>query len=86
MESGHSSIVMEKMKKGLVRNHIAFAYEDICREQTCELNAQGVWPFYFSEIGRYWDAKTEVDVVALDPEGKNMILGEYCGNWRKNGF
>ena len=80
IESGHSRIVMNKIKKSLVKNHIAFVYEDVCKERMWDLNAEGAWPFNFTKIGRYWDSKDEIDIVALDPEGKNLILGE-CKYW-----
>jgi len=80
IESGHSRIVMNKIKNSLVKNHIAFVYEDVCKERMWELNADGAWPFNFTKIGRYWDSKDEIDIVALDPEGKNLILGE-CKYW-----
>lgn len=80
IESGHSRIVMNKIKKSLVKNHIAFVYEDVCKERMWELNAEDAWPFNFTKLGRYWDSKDEIDVVALDPEGKNLILGE-CKYW-----
>ena len=82
IESGHGRIVMDKIRKGLVRNHIAFVYEDICRERMWEINAEGVWPFYFSKLGRYWDSKEEIDIAAIDPDGKNLILGE-CKYWQE---
>ena len=80
IESGHSEIVMSKIQKSLVKNHIAFVYEDVCRERMWELNAEEVWLFHFSKLGRYWDSKDEIDIAALDPEGKNLILGE-CKYW-----
>lgn len=80
IESGHSTIVLDKIKKSLVKNHIAFVYEDVCRERMWALNAEGAWPFYFAKLGRWWDAKDEIDIAALDPEGKNLILGE-CKYW-----
>ena len=80
IESGHSRIVMNKIKNSLLKNHIAFVYEDVCKERMWNLNAEGAWPFNFTKIGRYWDSKDEIDIVALDPEGKNLILGE-CKYW-----
>ena len=80
IESGHSRIVMNKIKKSLVKNHISFVYEDVCKERMWELNAEDAWPFHFTKLGRYWDSKDEIDIVALDPEGKNLILGE-CKYW-----
>lgn len=82
IESGHGRIVMDKIRKGLVRNHIAFVYEDVCAERMWEMNAQSVWPFYFSKLGRYWDSKEEIDIAAIDPDGKNLILGE-CKYWQE---
>ena len=80
IESGHSRIVMNKIRNSLVKNHIAFVYEDVCKERMWDLNGEGAWPFHFTKIGRYWDSKDEIDIVALDPEGKNLILGE-CKYW-----
>lgn len=80
LESGNSEIVMSKIRNGLVSNQIAFVYEDICREKMWQLNAEDVWDFHFSKIGRYWDNKVEIDITALDPDGKNLILGE-CKYW-----
>ena len=34
------------------------------------------------KAGRYWDARTEIDIAAIDPEGKNLILGE-CKYWQE---
>lgn len=80
IESGHSRIVMNKIRNSLVKNHIAFVYEDVCKERMWDLNGEGAWPFNFTKLGRYWDSKDEIDIVALDPEGKNLILGE-CKYW-----
>ncbi len=82
IESGNSQIVLDKIRKGLVTSHIAFVYEDVCREKMWDLNADDAWPFHFSRIGRYWDADTEIDIAALDPEGHNLILGE-CRYWQE---
>lgn len=82
VESGNSRIVLDKIRKGLVTSHTAFVYEDVCREKMWDLNADGIWPFHFSKIGRYWDADTEIDIAALDPDGKNLILGE-CKYWQE---
>lgn len=82
IESGHSAIVMAKLRKGLISKHTAFVYEDVCRERMWELNAEERWPFHFSKIGRWWDGKQGIDIAAIDPEGGNLILGE-CKYWRE---
>ena len=82
VESGHPQIALDKIRKSLTVYHSAYVYEDICRQQMWELNEQDCWPFHFSKVGRYWDAKTEIDIAAIDPEEKNLILGE-CKYWHE---
>ena len=80
IESGNGEIVLSKIRTGLISNHTAFVYEDVCREKMWQLNAEEKWDFHFSKLGRYWDNQTEIDIAAIDPEGKNLILGE-CKYW-----
>lgn len=81
LESGHMEFVLEKIKQHFTDNQVAFVYEDICRDKMWELNMEEKWPFHFLKVGRYWDSSTEIDVVALDPEGNNLIVGE-CKYWK----
>ena len=82
LESGNNEIVMKKIEKGFVSGQVSFVYEDVCRHKMWKMNADEVWPFTFSKIGRYWDNNTEIDIAALDPDGKNLILGE-CKYWKE---
>lgn len=72
---------MNKIKKSFISNQVSFVYEDVCRGQMWKMNADEVWPFTFSKIGRYWDNNIEIDIAAFDPDGKNLILGE-CKYWK----
>jgi len=81
LESGNEEIVMEKIRKGFIVNHAAFVYEDVCRQKMWELNAKGTWPFHFTKVGRSWDSRNEIDIAAVDTDGKNLILGE-CKFWK----
>lgn len=82
IESGNKQIAMKKIKANLIDNHIAYVYEDVCREYMWQLNAEGKWDFNFSKIGGWWDSNDEIDIAALDEEGGNLILGE-CKFWKK---
>lgn len=82
IESGNSTIVLDKIRKSMVSGHTAFVYEDVCREQMWKLNANGAWPFHFSKLGRWWDSRNEIDIAAIDPDGSNLILGE-CKFWQE---
>ncbi len=81
LESRNEHIVLDKIKKRFLSGQVSFVYEDICREKMWQMNADEMWPFTFSKIGRYWDSSTEIDIAALDPDGKNLILGE-CKYWK----
>lgn len=37
VETGNSRIVLNKKRKGLVTNHTAFVYEDVCWEKMWEM-------------------------------------------------
>ena len=41
----------------------------------------GTLPFDYERLGRYWDKNIEIDIMALDGEEKNVLLGEI--KWRK---
>ena len=82
LESDNAQIVMDKIKKSFISGQVSFVYEDVCRQKMWQMNAGGMWPFTFSKIGRYWDSNTEIDIAAIDPDGKNLILGE-CKYWKE---
>lgn len=79
IERGNLEYVMDKIKKSFVKNHVAFVYEDICRES---LAYEKRIPYHFSKIGRYWDKTTEIDIVGLN-EDENIILFGECKYWTK---
>lgn len=77
LENGEEDYVLNIIKNGLVQNYVSYIYEDISREKMWELNINDFWDFRFQKVGRYWGNKTgEIDIVALDELGKNIILGE----------
>ena len=83
LESGHTDLVLSKIHQHLVDRQISYVYEDICREKMWQLNHSQNWPFYFSKVGRWWDNENnEIDIVALDPDDNNLILGE-CKYWNQ---
>lgn len=76
LEKGEDEYVMAKIKEGFIQNFASFVYEDVCREKTWELSAQGK-TLSFEKVGRYWGSKAgEIDIVAIGDEEKNLILGE----------
>lgn len=83
IESGNSELALSKIRQNLNDAHISYVYEDVCQSDMWQLNQEETWPFHFSKIGRWWDKNNKIDIVALDPDGKNMILGE-CKYWKNS--
>ncbi len=80
IESGNSELAMKKIKSNLIDRHISYVYEDICIEDMWKLNADEKWNFTFDKVGRWWNNDTEIDIVAYDSTGKDIIFGE-CKYW-----
>lgn len=76
IEMDRTEFVINKIKKNIIDNHISYVYEDICIEEMWKLNADNKWNFNFDKIGRFWNNATEIDIVAFDSNGKDIVFGE----------
>lgn len=76
IESGHEELAMKKIRSNLIDSHIAYVYEDVCTEKMWQLNADNTWPFNFDKVGRWWNGNTEIDIMAIDTHGNDIIFGE----------
>lgn len=82
IESGNEQLVMDKIKSNFIDGHVSYVFENICREKMWSLAAEKRPGFVFNKVGRWWDIKgTEIDIVAVDDAGGNMIFGE-CKYWK----
>ena len=81
IESGNKGLAAKKIRLNLTDNHISYIYEDVCIEEMWKLNAQNKWNFHFDKVGRWWNGNTEIDIVALESSGNNIIFGE-CKYWK----
>ncbi|MDR0531442.1 MAG: ATP-binding protein [Oscillospiraceae bacterium] len=73
LELDDSAYVLEKIKANFVDNHAAFIYESVCLS---ELWGMGAAFLPFNKAGRWWSAKEEIDIVALDTTGDSIIFAE----------
>jgi len=80
LELGNINLAMEEMKKDFVSKHVAFAYEDICKEIFADLCAEGKISLTPSRISSYWqndvDTDVQIDVMAYDKTHKILFAGE----------
>ena len=67
---------MKKIRENLVDNHVAFVYEEICISYMWQLSADGKWNFNFDKVGKWWNNTNEIDIVAFDNVGKDIVFGE----------
>lgn len=75
LEAGREEFVFEKLKKNFVDNHVSYVYENICREKVW--NEKQLSHISFNRVGRFWgNQDIEIDIVAYDSFGKDMIFGE----------
>ena len=74
IEAGNISLVAKKINANLVDSHIAFVYEDICKEKVWQMGAAGIWGFDFNKVGRWWNNETEIDIVAYDRDGSDIFF------------
>ena len=81
IESGNEELAMKKIRQNIVDNHISFVYEDVCIEEMWKFNAEDKWDFHFDKVGRWWNGNIEIDIVALDSTGKDIIFAE-CKYWK----
>lgn len=75
LEAGREEFVFEKIKKNFLDNHVSYVYENICREKVW--NEKQLSHISFNRVGRFWgNQDIEIDIVAYDSFGKDMIFGE----------
>ena len=76
IESGQKDIVLQKIKENFIVNHVAHIYEYICIEQLKKINGSPKLGFSYNAAGRWWDNKTEIDIVAFNSQGNEILFGE----------
>jgi len=74
IERGQSDFVLEKIKANFIDNHVAHIYEIACRSELWQLATTD--KLQFNKLGRWWNSKEEIDIVALDSTGNNIVLAE----------
>jgi len=78
IELGQSDFVLEKIKANFIDSHVAHIYETVCRSELWRLAMAD--ELQFNKLGRWWNSKEEIDIVALDSTGDSIVFAEckYC--------
>ena len=64
------------MKPNFIDNRVSLVFEDICLHKMWQLNKNNQLPFKFTRVGRWWDKNTEIDIVGLNEDTKEIVLAE----------
>jgi AAA+ ATPase superfamily predicted ATPase len=76
LEAGDVKGVYQYNIKPKLDEYASRIFESICIEYLRKLNMHNQLPFRYSQIGRWWEKGKELDIMAIDNERKNFILGE----------
>lgn len=80
LELDNMQIVLDEIHKDFKEKFVAFAYEDICKDIFAKLCSNNAISFVPSRIGSYWlndyDGDTEIDVMSVDHQNKQVFAGE----------
>ncbi|WP_288536823.1 ATP-binding protein [uncultured Holdemanella sp.] len=80
LELDNMQIVLDEIHKDFKEKFVAFAYEDICKDIFAKLCSNNAISFVPSRIGSYWlndyDGDTEIDVMSVDYQNKQVFAGE----------
>jgi len=74
LELGQSDYVLRRIKDNFIDNHVAHIYETVCRSELWRLAIAG--ELQFNKLGRWWNSKAEIDIVALDSTGDDIVFAE----------
>ena len=80
LETGDTEGVYHTTIKPHLYDFTSKAFEKSCISYLRVLNRQGMLPFRFTQIGRWWHKDVEIDIVTIGPKGE-IIFGE-C-KWQK---
>lgn len=81
LETGRTSAVERRVRDHFIDGHLAYVYEDVCRERLWELTDSGELGFVLERVGRWWLGSDEIDVVGLSAGEKRAVWGE-CKFWK----
>jgi len=68
--------VIDHLKKNFESYIGRVVFEKLCNEWLYREGSEGRLPFLPKRVGKYWDKKSQIDVMAVNHTDKMMILGE----------
>lgn len=75
IEQGLARVLWERVEEQF-RAFVADTFEELCRRWTLVMARRGGLPIEPEVVGSHWSRDAQVDVVAIDWRGKQILLGE----------
>jgi len=85
LEEGDINYVWQEKIKPSLDSFTGFTFEDICLQRLKNLNRKNMLPFKTRNIGRWWNNKEEIDIVAYDDQ-QSFIFSECKWKNKKVGL
>ena len=76
LETGDSESVYRYVIQPQLDFFASHVFEEVCRSFLRRLNRKERLPFHFTRIGRWWNKSIELDIMATEPTGTKILLGE----------
>ncbi|WP_039767852.1 ATP-binding protein [Caldicellulosiruptor sp. F32] len=76
LELDNTEYVIENIKSKIVTNHISFIYEEVCRQILMDLIKTKEIDIQLDRIGKWWDSKSEIDIVGISKNTGHVVFGE----------
>lgn len=76
LESGDVDGIWNFVVKPEFERHSSYFFENICIDYLRQENRSSRLPFRFTKIGRWWDKRDEIDIMATNPPKDRFIIGE----------
>lgn len=81
IEFGETERLLQEVIRPGWDRFVGFAWEELARRHVYQLAAQHRIPFWPEEIGSWWSAKAQIDLVAVQRERRSALIGE--ARWRR---
>jgi len=75
LEEGAQDYVLGQIR-GRFSGYLSETYETAARELLWEFSKADKLPMNFTHIGRWWEKNEEIDIVAINREGNEILFGE----------
>ncbi len=75
VEQGLTNRLWEKVSAQF-RSFVALTFEELCRTWTLHSGQAGQLPLGLDVVGTHWSPRVQIDVVAVDWQTKQILLGE----------